>query len=99
MPPATPATPRRRSLAAIAGLALSGGVPRYSLIAAVVVGTILNLINQGVVLFGQGEIDLVKCGLTYVVPYCVATYGAVYAKMRMTGSGATGGAAEDAAED
>jgi hypothetical protein len=32
--------------------ATSGGVPRRSLIAAIVVGMILNLINQGDALFG-----------------------------------------------
>ena len=99
MPPAPPAAPRRHSAAEIAGLALSGGVPKHSLIAAVVVGTILNLINQGDVVFAGGEIDLVKCALTYMVPYCVATYGAVYAKLRMIDRGATGGAGGDAAGD
>lgn len=99
MPPAPPDTPRRRSAGEIAGLAFSGGVPRRSLIAAVVVGTILNLINQGDVVFAEGEIDLVKCALTYMVPYCVATYGAVYARLRMADRGAAGGAGEDAAGD
>jgi len=63
-------------------LASSGGVPKSALIAALVVGTILNLINQGDVLWRGGELDLVKLGLTYLVPYCVATYGAVAARRR-----------------
>jgi hypothetical protein len=53
------------------------GVPRRSLAAAIVVGTILNLINQGDALFGGRPIDWLKVMLTYIVPYCVATYGAV----------------------
>jgi len=53
------------------------GVPRRSLMAAIVVGTILNLINQGDALFSGRHIDLLKMALTYIVPYCVATYGAV----------------------
>jgi len=55
----------------------AAGVPRRSLLVSLVVGTILNLINQGDVLFRGGEVDLVKLALTYLVPYCVATYGAV----------------------
>jgi hypothetical protein len=53
------------------------GVPRRSLMAAIVVGTILNLINQGDALFGGRPINWLKLVLTYIVPYCVATYGAV----------------------
>ena len=53
------------------------GVPRRSLMAAIVVGTILNLINQGDALFAGRAIDWLKVMLTYIVPYCVATYGAV----------------------
>ena len=55
----------------------AAGVPRRSLLVSLVVGTILNLINQGDVLFGDGQVDPVKIFLTYLVPYCVATYGAV----------------------
>lgn len=53
------------------------GVPARSLIVAAVVGSILNLINQGDALFAGAPLNLVKLLLTYVVPYCVATYGAV----------------------
>jgi hypothetical protein len=65
-------------------LALSNGVPRRSVIVALVVGTILNVINQGDVLFLGGELNVLKLALTYCVPYCVATYGAVtFAKAQM----------------
>lgn len=56
---------------------LSDGIPRRSLYVALVVGTILNLINQGDALFGPGPINWVKVLLTYLVPYVVSTYGAV----------------------
>lgn len=50
-----------------------------SLTIAVVVGTLLVAINQGnVILSGDGGPDLAwKVPLTYVVPYCVATTGAM----------------------
>jgi hypothetical protein len=48
-----------------------------SLRIALVVGTILNIINQGSVVFSEGgRLDLVKCILTYFVPFAVATYSA-----------------------
>jgi hypothetical protein len=57
--------------------AASDGVPRRSLYVALVVGTILNLINQGDALFGTSPINWFKVVLTYCVPYAVCTYGAV----------------------
>jgi hypothetical protein len=56
--------------------AISDGIPRRSLYVALVVGTILNLINQGDALAG-GSINWIKVALTYVVPYVVCTYGAI----------------------
>lgn len=53
------------------------GVPRRSFAVAVVVGTLLNLINQGDAVWGDAPVNVTKLLLTYVVPYCVATYGAV----------------------
>jgi hypothetical protein len=58
-------------------LAISNGVPRRSLSVAIVVGSVLNLINQGDVLLGIASVDWLKLLLTYLVPYCVSTYGAV----------------------
>jgi hypothetical protein len=57
--------------------ATSDGVPRRSLLVALVVGTILNLINQGDALVSSAALDATKLLLTYLVPYCVSTYGAV----------------------
>jgi hypothetical protein len=60
--------------------AVSNGVPRRSFYVALVVGTILNLINQGETIFGTGSVDWLKVILTYFVPYAVCTYGAVSAQ-------------------
>jgi hypothetical protein len=63
------------------------GVPRRSLFVALIVGTILNLINQGDALVGGGYLNFTKIILTFVVPYCVATYGAVSYRMSAARSG------------
>ncbi len=60
--------------------ATSEGTPGYALVMGLIVGTILTAINQGDVILAGQMPDLVKAGLTYMVPYCVATYGAVTAK-------------------
>jgi protein-S-isoprenylcysteine O-methyltransferase Ste14 len=52
---------------------LTGKALRRSLVVALVVGTALNLINQGPVMW--------KLALTYVVPFLVASYGS-YAAFR-----------------
>jgi len=62
--------------------AISDGVPRRSLYVALIVGTVLNLINQGDVLLGGGRLNLWKLILTFAVPYAVATYGAVSYRLR-----------------
>lgn len=67
--------------------ALSGGIPLRSFYVALIVGTILNLINQGDVLFARASLNWFKVVLTYFVPYAVCTYGAVYAQMK-SGMGA-----------
>ncbi len=57
--------------------AISDGIPKRSFYVAIVVGTVLNLINQGEVLFGPSPINWTKIVLTFFVPYAVATYGAI----------------------
>ena len=69
--------------------AVSGGVPRRSLWVALIVGTILNLINQGDRLFSGQSLDLTKLALTYLVPYFVSTYGAVSFRLYAERGGAT----------
>jgi hypothetical protein len=71
----------------ICGLCLADGIPRRSLWVAIVVGTILNLINQGDALLGGATINIAKLLLTYAVPYCVATYGAVSFRLNAARAG------------
>jgi hypothetical protein len=56
--------------------ALTGTCLRRSLWVTLVVGTILNLINQWNFYFGTAPLDVWRMLLTYCVPFCVATYGA-----------------------
>jgi hypothetical protein len=60
---------------------IADGVPRRSFQVALIVGTVLNLINQGDVLLHGGHVNWFKAALTYSVPYVVATYGAVSFKL------------------
>jgi len=52
---------------------------RRSFIVALVVGSILTLLNQGDILFAGNWVGAMywKIPLTYCVPFCVATYGAL----------------------
>lgn len=49
---------------------------------ALVVGSVLNLINHFDVLLGAplGATTVVQMALTYVVPYCVSTHGQVWGR-------------------
>lgn len=60
--------------------ATTGGVPTRALIVSIVVGTILNLINQGDALFAGAPLNWGKLILTFIVPYLVSTHGAVSAQ-------------------
>lgn len=64
-------------------IALRRDIMKRSLKVAVVVGSALNLINQGDAILNGQDLHILKVLLTYLVPYCVATYGAVSA-VRMT---------------
>jgi len=61
---------------------VSDGVPKRSLVVALIVGTVLNLINQGDALVAGARLNWTKLILTFVVPYAVATYGAVSYRLR-----------------
>jgi len=67
-------------------LAVSDGIPRRSPFVALIVGVILTLINQDDAIpgFGDKPFDTLKALLSFCVPCCVATYGAVTAR-RATG--------------
>lgn len=56
--------------------ALSWPYARRSLTVALVVGTLLNAINQGDAILNGGHVNWFKIALTYCVPFLVATYGA-----------------------
>ena len=51
---------------------VSDGVPPRSVVVALIVGSILNLINQGDALFGDGHLNLIKPlgGLTAILSKC-----------------------------
>ena len=65
-------------------IALEPGIQKRSWIVTLVVGSILNVINQGDALFNGDAVVVWKILLTYCVPYCVATYGAVSARKAET---------------
>jgi len=65
-------------------LALRGQVVKTACKVALLVGTILALINHGAAI-RTGELGgerLAQIALTYLVPYCVSTYSAVRALQR-----------------
>ena len=53
-------------------------------IVALIVGTILNLINQGEAIFGAGAVNLGKIFLTYLVPFFVSAHGAFSSERQTT---------------
>ncbi len=59
------------------GLAVSHGTPKRAARLALVVGTLLTLINQWEAFTGKEAIDWLKVVLTYFVPYLVSTYTSV----------------------
>lgn len=63
-------------------LATSDGIPWRALQVALIVGPTLTAINQFEAIVNLAGVDFVKFGLTMLVPYCVATWGAVGAKQR-----------------
>jgi hypothetical protein len=56
--------------------ALAWPIARRSLATMLVVGSVLNVINQGDAILGPGRVEWWKLALTYCVPFCVATFGA-----------------------
>ena len=57
------------------------GLPKRACGVALVVGTVLNIINQGDAFLMGGPINWFKLVLTYLVPYGVCTYGAVSSQL------------------
>ena len=61
-------------------LAFSDGTPQKAVMTALVVGTILAIINHGDFILKGESINYFKIILTYCVPYCVTTWGAIHGK-------------------
>jgi hypothetical protein len=54
---------------------LSGPYLARAIVVMIIVGSVLNLINQSEALFQGAPLNFAKLLLTYVVPFCVSTYG------------------------
>lgn len=63
-------------MSALLKTVLSRRIAINALRIALVVGTVLNLINQGEAIFAGGMISWPHVLLNYLVPYCVASYSA-----------------------
>ena len=63
-------------------LALGNGTPKQALMTAIVVGTILTIINHGDEILKGESFNYLKIILTYCVPYCVTTWGAIHGKRK-----------------
>lgn len=64
----------------LAQMILGDGTPRKALLTALVVGTILVTINHGDNIAAGIWPHPLKILLTYCVPYCVTTWGAITGK-------------------
>jgi hypothetical protein len=62
--------------------AWAAGVPQRAVVVALIVGTTLNLINQGEAIFGGGHVNWAKLALTYTVPFLVSAHGALSARRK-----------------
>lgn len=71
-------------------IAVSGGIPKRALKVALVIGTLLTLINQWELISALQWPVMVKAALTYCVPYLVNTHGAVTARMAQAQAQAKG---------
>jgi len=63
---------------------LTRPVLRSALLVALVVGSLLNVINQGDALWSEVPVDWLKLALTFCVPFFVSLYGS-YSALRMSG--------------
>lgn len=74
---------RRPGMSGFLDHAQSPAVVATAVRVALLVGTVLTLINQGDALFGPGRFSLLKAALTYAIPYLVSTHGAVSARLQL----------------
>ena len=59
---------------------LDDGTPKRAIVTALVIGTVLTAINHGDVILSGLAPPIWKVLLTYCVPYCVTTWGAITGK-------------------
>ncbi len=57
-------------------LALQPGIARAALKVSLVVGTLLNVINNGEQLWAGHDVNIWRVAMNFVVPYCVSSYSA-----------------------
>jgi len=57
-------------------LVLQPGIARAALKVSLVVGTLLNVINNGTQLWAGHEVSIWRVALNFVVPFCVSSYSA-----------------------
>ena len=65
----------------VSNLLLGDGTPKKAFLTALVVGTILTTINHGDNIIAGQFPPVIKVMLTYCVPYCVTTWGAMLGKL------------------
>lgn len=64
-------------------MALGDGTPKKAAWTALIVGTVLTAINQGDLILAGLAPPVWKVALTYCVPYCVTTWGAITGKQAL----------------
>jgi hypothetical protein len=75
-------------ISAILQTACRRSIVRAAINVAIVVGTILNLINQGGRLLEGLPLSWFHVGLNYLVPFCVSSYSAARNEIRRNGENA-----------
>lgn len=65
-----------RSTPSVLALMLSRRIAWSALKVSLVVGTVLNVVNNGERLIAQGNVTLWQVALNFVVPFCVSSYSA-----------------------
>lgn len=66
----------RLSPPSILALMVSRRIAWSALKVSLVVGTVLNVVNNGERLMAQGSVSLWQVAMNFVVPYCVSSYSA-----------------------
>ncbi len=64
---------------------INKSIVKDALLVSIVVGSILNIVNQGDLLFSLefSKISIPKLILTFIVPYLVSTYSSVKTKLSL----------------